>query len=75
MTDCRYARGMATYEVQAVREHGVWQVFIEGTPITEVLRWSSVGPVAREFLAMDREDEIAPSPYVRADVHMTLDLH
>ncbi len=45
---------MATYEVQAVRERGVWQVFIEGTPITEVLRWSSVGPVAREFLAMDR---------------------
>ena len=22
-----------------------------------------------------REDEVAPSPYVRADVHMALDLH
>jgi hypothetical protein len=33
-------------------------VFIEGTPITEVLRWSSVGPVAREFLAMDRDDDL-----------------
>jgi len=58
VTPSRYARGMATYEVQAVRERGVWQVFIEGTPIIEVLRWSSVGPVAREFLAMDRDDDL-----------------
>lgn len=49
---------MATYEVQAVREHGAWQVFIDGLLVTEVTRWPSVGFVAREFLAMDREDEL-----------------
>ena len=49
---------MATYEVQAVRERGAWQVFIDGLVVTEVTRWPSVGFVAREFLAMDREDEL-----------------
>ncbi|MFS0729638.1 hypothetical protein ABC270_06085 [Curtobacterium sp. 1P10AnD] len=49
---------MATYEVQAVRERGAWQVFIDGLLVTEVTRWPSVGFVAREFLAMDREDEL-----------------
>lgn len=49
---------MATYEVQAVREHGAWQVFIDGFLVTEVTRWPSVGFVAREILAMDRSDEL-----------------
>lgn len=49
---------MATYEVQAVRERGAWQVFIDGLLVTEVIRWPSVGFVAREFLAMDRDDEL-----------------
>ncbi|WJY00214.1 hypothetical protein [Curtobacterium sp. 458] len=49
---------MATYEVQAVRERGAWQVFIDGLLVTEVTRWPSVGPVAREFLAMDRDDDL-----------------
>ncbi len=49
---------MATYEVQAVRERGAWQVFIDGLLVTEVTRWPSVGFVAREFLAMDRDDEL-----------------
>lgn len=49
---------MATYQVQAVRERGAWQVFIDGLLVTEVTRWPSVGFVAREFLAMDRDDEL-----------------
>ncbi len=49
---------MATYEVQAVRERGAWQVFIDGFMVTEVSRWPSVGFVARELLAMDRDDEL-----------------
>ncbi|WP_395820297.1 hypothetical protein [Curtobacterium flaccumfaciens] len=49
---------MATYEVQAVREAGVWQVFIDGFMVTEVSRWPSVGFVARELLAMDRDDDL-----------------
>ncbi|KTR08958.1 hypothetical protein [Curtobacterium luteum] len=49
---------MATYEVQAVRERGAWQVFIDGLLVTEVTRWPSVGFVAREFLAMDRGDDL-----------------
>ncbi|MEK6312057.1 MULTISPECIES: hypothetical protein [Curtobacterium] len=49
---------MATYEVQAVRERGAWQVFIDGLLVTEVTRWPSVGFVAREFLAMDRDDDL-----------------
>jgi len=54
----RYAHRMATYQVQAVRERGAWQVFIEGTLVTEVVRWPSVAFVAREFLAMDRDDDL-----------------
>ncbi|TCU86503.1 hypothetical protein EDF51_10239 [Curtobacterium sp. PhB25] len=49
---------MATYEVQAVRERGVWQVFIDGFMVTEVDRWPAVGFVAREILAMDRTDDL-----------------
>jgi len=49
---------MATYEVQAVRERGAWQVFIDGFLVTEVLRWPAVGVVAREILAMDRSDDL-----------------
>ncbi|ROP74393.1 hypothetical protein [Curtobacterium sp. PhB115] len=49
---------MATYEVQAVREAGSWQVFIDGFMVTEVTRWPSVGFVARELLAMDRDDDL-----------------
>lgn len=49
---------MATYEVQAVRERGAWQVFIDGFLVTEVTRWPSVGFVARELLAMDRSDDL-----------------
>ena len=49
---------MATHEVQAVRERGAWQVFIDGFLVTEVTRWPSVGFVAREFLAMDRTDDL-----------------
>ena len=49
---------MAMYEVQAVREAGVWQVFIDGFMVTEVSRWPSVGFVARELLAMDRDDDL-----------------
>ncbi|MET3452092.1 hypothetical protein EDF64_101268 [Curtobacterium flaccumfaciens] len=49
---------MATYEVQAVRERGAWQVFIDGILVTEVTRWPSVGFVSREFLAMDRTDDL-----------------
>ncbi|GAA3339873.1 hypothetical protein GCM10017714_17330 [Curtobacterium pusillum] len=49
---------MATHEVQAVRERGAWQVFIDGFLVTEVSRWPSVGFVAREFLAMDRTDDL-----------------
>ncbi|WP_439693989.1 hypothetical protein ACRQ4B_07100 [Curtobacterium sp. SP.BCo] len=49
---------MATYEVKAVRERGAWQVFIDGIMVTEVTRWASVGFVSREFLAMDRTDDL-----------------
>ncbi|WP_412147606.1 hypothetical protein [Curtobacterium flaccumfaciens] len=49
---------MATYEVQAVREADAWQVFIDGFMVTEVSRWPSVGFVARELLAMDRDDDL-----------------
>jgi hypothetical protein len=49
---------MATYEVQAVREAGAWQVFIDGFMVTEVSRWPSVGFVARELLAMNRDDDL-----------------
>ncbi|MBA8991234.1 hypothetical protein FHW23_002503 [Curtobacterium pusillum] len=49
---------MATHEVQAVRERGAWQVFIDGFLVTEVSRWPSVGFTAREFLAMDRTDDL-----------------
>ncbi|MCS6578071.1 hypothetical protein [Curtobacterium poinsettiae] len=49
---------MAMYEVQAVREDGAWQVFIDGFMVTEVSRWPSVGFVARELLAMDRDDDL-----------------
>ncbi len=63
---------MATYEVQAVRERGAWQVFIDGLLVTEVTRWPSVGFVAREFLAMDRDDDlrirvVGRNQYVDAD--------
>lgn len=44
--------------MQAVRERGAWQVFIDGLLVTEVTRWPSVGFVAREFLAMDRDDDL-----------------
>jgi hypothetical protein len=46
---------MATHEVQAVRDEGRWQVFIDGFLVTEVLRWPSVGFVAREWLAVTDE--------------------
>lgn len=46
---------MATHEVQAVRERGVWQVFIDGFLVTEVLRWPAVGFVAREFVSVTEE--------------------
>ncbi len=63
---------MATYEVQAVRERGAWQVFIDGLLVTEVPRWPSVAFVAREFLAMDRDDDlkirvVGRKQYVDAD--------
>lgn len=50
---------MATHEVQAVRERGAWQVFIDGFLVTEVTRWPSVGFVARELLELDRTDAIS----------------
>jgi hypothetical protein len=46
---------MSTHEVQAVRERGAWQVFIDGFLVTEVVRWPSVGFVAREFIALTEE--------------------
>ncbi|OII12102.1 hypothetical protein [Curtobacterium sp. MCBA15_008] len=46
---------MATHEVQAVRESGAWQVFIDGFLVTEVTRWPSVGFVAREWIALTEE--------------------
>lgn len=49
---------MATYEVQAVRERGTWQVFIDGFLVTEVNRWSSVAFVARDLLELDRTDDV-----------------
>ncbi|MFJ4220650.1 hypothetical protein [Curtobacterium luteum] len=63
---------MATYQVQAVREGGAWQVFIDGLLVTEVTRWPAVGFVAREFLAMDRDDElqirvVGRNQYIDAD--------
>ena len=50
---------MATHEVQAVRERGTWQVFIDGFLLAEVTRWPSVGFVARELLELDRTDELS----------------
>jgi hypothetical protein len=46
---------MATHEVQAVRDQGVWQVFIDGFLVTEVHRWPSVAFVAREWVALTEE--------------------
>lgn len=46
---------MATHEVQAVRERGAWQVFIDGFLVTEVPRWQSVGFVAREWIALTED--------------------
>lgn len=46
---------MATHEVQAVRDKGMWQVFIDGFLVTEVSRWGSVGFVAREWVSMTEE--------------------
>jgi hypothetical protein len=65
----RYARGMANeqHRVQAVRENGAWQVFIDGFLVTEVVRWPAVGFVAREWIAAT--EEIASS-----EVRMTIDV-
>jgi hypothetical protein len=46
---------MATHEVQAVRDQGVWQVFIDGFLVTEVTRWPSVAFVAREWIGLTEE--------------------
>lgn len=46
---------MATHEVQAVRDAGMWQVFIDGFLVTEVARWPSVGFVAREWVSLTDE--------------------
>jgi hypothetical protein len=46
---------MATHEVQAVRERGAWQVFIDGFLVTEVTLWPSVGFVAREWIGLTEE--------------------
>ena len=58
---------MATHEVQAVREQGMWQVFIDGFLVTEVARWSSVAFVAREWVAMTEE---LPSSEVHVHVRV-----
>lgn len=42
-----------------MREHGAWQVFVDGFLVTEVRRWPAVGFVAREWLAAT--EQIAPT--------------
>ncbi|ROP64675.1 hypothetical protein [Curtobacterium sp. ZW137] len=56
---------MATHEVQAVRDEGMWQVFIDGFLVTQVTRWPAVGFVAREWVALTEE---VPSREV--DIHI-----
>jgi hypothetical protein len=56
---------MATHEVQAVREQGTWQVFIDGFLVTEVPRWPSVGFVARSWLSLTEE-----MPSSEVDLHV-----
>jgi hypothetical protein len=56
---------MTTHEVQAVREQGVWQVFIDGFLVTEVSRWSSVGFAARDWVS--RTNEV---PASEVDLHV-----
>ncbi|TCK63589.1 hypothetical protein [Curtobacterium sp. PhB136] len=56
---------MATHEVQAVRDEGMWQVFIDGFLVTQVARWPAVGFVAREWVALTEE---VPSREV--DIHI-----
>ena len=58
---------MTTHEVQAVREQGMWQVFIDGFPVTEVRRWPSVAFVAREWISLT--DQV---PSREVDLHVTV---
>jgi hypothetical protein len=56
---------MAEHDVQAVRDGAAWQVFVDGFLITEVARWSSVGFVAREWIAATEE-----MPSSEVDLHV-----
>jgi hypothetical protein len=59
--------GQTVHRVQAVRERGAWQIFIDGFLVTEVVRWPAVGFVAREWLAATED---IPS----SEVRLTLDV-
>jgi hypothetical protein len=59
--------GQTVHEVQAVRERGAWQIFIDGFLVTEVVRWPAVGFVAREWIAATED---VPS----SEVRLTLDV-